>query len=63
MSNKNTPASEAKIISDKQILHRAESRGPRVTRVQVIENMGLRFEVSHWHDGPCLLRVDSRILV
>lgn len=38
----------AKILSDKDVLHRGETRGVVVTRVQEIEVGDTRFTVRYW---------------
>jgi hypothetical protein len=51
-----------RIISDTQVPHRADTQGVVVTRRQLVEVDGQRFECLFWHDWNTgrLVRVDSR---
>ena len=52
-----------KIISDKEILHRAEfNEGPRVSRVQVVEIDGVRHLCEFITQGKNLIRITSRVM-
>jgi hypothetical protein len=37
-----------KVISDREVLHRADTRGVVITRVQTVEMAGRRFENRTW---------------
>ena len=39
-----------KVISDRQVLHRASTSGIVITRVQVVEVEGKQFDVNFWSD-------------
>jgi len=49
------------ILTDRQVLHRADTRGIVVTQVQTIRVEGRLFEVKFWRDWETgsLQRVDS----
>jgi hypothetical protein len=49
------------VISDREILHRADKQGVVITRQQVIEIDGARFVASYWSDWQtgALHHVDS----
>ena len=50
---------KTEILSDRPILHRADTQGPRITREQVIGIDGAPFRISFWSDAAGrLLRVD-----
>ena len=40
-----------KVIKDMQVLHRADTQGPRITRVQTIAYKGKLTQVNFWHDA------------
>jgi len=52
---------QCRVISDREVLHRSDARGVRITRVQIVEVDGQRFKCdfwTQWENGK-LIRVDS----
>ena len=52
------------IIEDREVLHRSETRGVVITRVQKIEIDGRRFEARYWtqFETGALHHIDSHEL-
>ena len=47
-----TNAATVELVGTRQVLHRANTMGPRITEVQTVRasNSGHRYEVDLWHD-------------
>ena len=53
-----------KVLSTRQVLHRADTQGTVVTQVDEIEFLGQRHEIKFWREWSTgtLVRVDSRVI-
>ncbi len=49
------------IISDREVLHKSETQGEVITRVQILEMDGKKYQCNFWHNWETgrLVRVDS----
>jgi hypothetical protein len=47
----------AKLVTTRQVLHRADSNGPQITEVQTIQTDSGLFEVDLWSQNGRIVRV------